>query len=68
MVTTIGLVSVSKGDLSPLGRSCVVTIWTGEHAERAAVQMNPDEVRALIDALTPYARRRKPWRARLRTL
>ena len=61
MATTIGLVNVAAGTLTPLGRSCVITLWSGEQAGKLAVELNPDEVRALIDALSPYARRRKPW-------
>ena len=61
MATTIGLVGIAPAPLTPLGRSCVLTLWSGEQAGKLSVELNPDEVRALIDALTPYARRRKPW-------
>lgn len=67
MTTTIGLVSVSPGPLTPLGRACTLTLWSGEQAGKLAVELTPDEVRALIDALTPYARRRPPWRGGKRT-
>lgn len=57
-VESIGDVVVYRGELGMMGRTCKVSLRHGVET----AELNPDEVRALIDALTPYARRRPPWR------
>lgn len=62
VVESIGDVVVYRGELGMMGRTCKVSLRHGVET----AELNPDEVRALIDVLTPYARRRKPWPARSR--
>ncbi len=62
-------IRVAAGAMTPGGRLVELTIpheapGAFINSVEAGTLLNPDEVRALIDALTPYARRRVSWKGR----